>query len=103
MHSPESTAGPLVDAEMLGRLLRAARIVAGFDRVEDAAQAVADTSGFHLTSRTLYALERGEQKATLEQLIAAVVAYRPPTGGGFFLQAVREDLREILDQTRRAQ
>lgn len=85
------TAAAILDAEQFGRLLRAARIVAGFDRVRDAAAAIRNTSGVAITERALYALERGEQRVTVEQLLGVVVTYRPIGGGAFFAGAVRRD------------
>lgn len=91
-----SNGPPLIDADKLGRLMRAARIVAGFDRMEDAIVEIENLTGVHITARTLYALERGEQKATLEQMFALMVTYRPPSVRTFFLQAMREDVRAAL-------
>lgn len=93
--------GPLVDRERMGRLLRAARIVAGYDRVEDAAHAMTESTGLTISSRTLYALERGEQSVSLDHLIAAAMTFRPPTGIAFFREAVRDDVKSMLEQSER--
>lgn len=85
---------PLIDRQAYGRLLRAARIVAGYDRVEDAVQHVHQDTGLHLSPRTWYALERGEQGVTLEQHLAILLGLRPPSGPEFFRAALSPLLRE---------
>lgn len=92
---------PLVDGKQYGRLLRAARIVAGFDRVEDAAHAVQEMTGVHLTARSLYALERGEQRPTVEVFFAVLMTYRPPGATRFFMGALRDDLQNYLVESAR--
>lgn len=93
--------GPLVDRAQMGRLFRAARIVAGYDRVEDAAAAVQDLSGTHISARTLYALERGEQALTLEHFIGVLLTFRPPGNAGFFLSGFRQDVQRIYEESLR--
>lgn len=58
---------PIFDRHTYGRLARAARIIAGHDRVEDAAVAITERTGLDLSSRTLYAIERGEQEPSIRQ------------------------------------
>lgn len=82
----------LIDRDAYGRLLRAARIVAGHDRVDDAVLAVEAATGVHLSARTWYALERGEQAVTLEQHVAIMLALRPPSGLDFFAGAFTADV-----------
>lgn len=93
--------GPLVDRAHMGRLFRAARIMAGYDRVEDAAAAVHQATGAQISARTWYALERGEQAVTLDQMLAAAMTFRPPTGVGFFREAVRADVKAYLTDMER--
>jgi len=91
---------PLIDAEVVGRRLRGARIVAGYDRVADACKAVTLTTGVSLSERTLYAIERGEQLPTLEQLTAIVMALDPPGGWAYLMPAYRQDVVEYLTRKR---
>lgn len=92
---------PLVDRVQMGRLFRAARILAGHDRVEDAVRAVKAATGLQVSSRTWYALERGEQPVTMDQMLAAAITFRPPTGVGFFRDAVRDDVKKYLAEMER--
>ena len=59
--------------EAMGRKLRAARIVAGYDRIVDAA----DRAG--ISESTLGAYERGERKPPLPQLVRLAKAYSTTT------------------------
>lgn len=93
--------GPLVDKVQMGRLIRAARIVAGYDRVDDAAEAISEMTGTTMSSRTLYALERGEQTISLEQMIAVVMTFRPPGDIVFFEGGTRPDVQQMFGATRR--
>jgi transcriptional regulator with XRE-family HTH domain len=83
---------PIFDREVFGRLLRAARIIAGYDRVEDAAAAVHDQTGVDISARTIYALERGEQEPTASQFLALAVTLRPPSGETYWASAMRPDV-----------
>lgn len=91
-----NTGRPLIDAEIVGRRLRGARIVAGYDRVADACKAVTSTAGISLSERTLYAIERGEQLPNFEQLAGIVMTFDPPGGWGYLMPAFRQDLVEYL-------
>lgn len=91
-----STAGEaLIDAALVGRRLRGARITAGFDRVQDAVEAVQQL-GVVCSSRTLYAIERGEQLPALDVLAGLLMTYNPPAQLGFFFPAFRADLVAFL-------
>lgn len=74
----------MFDPVAYGRLARAARIIAGHDRVEDAAHAIAELTGVEISARTVYAIERGEQSPSVEQYVALSLAYRPPGGPGYW-------------------
>lgn len=92
---------PLLDRLTFGRLLRAARIIAGYDRVEDAAVAVHERTGVDLSARTMYALERGEQEPTTSQFLALTMALRPPGGSNYWSSALRPDVVAYLEGARR--
>lgn len=89
-------ASDLVDRDTLGRMLRAARTIAGFERVADAAHAITEQTGVHFSDRTLYALERGEQSMSLEQFFAVLMTYPTPNGPFFYFKAYRPDLQKML-------
>lgn len=93
-------ATPLIDAEIVGRRLRGARIVAGYDRVKDACKAVFSTAGISLSERTLYAIERGEQLPNWEQIIALVMTYDPPGGMRYIEAALRPSAAEWFSSKR---
>jgi DNA-binding XRE family transcriptional regulator len=92
---PNSRGLPLVDPEVVGRRLRGARIVAGFDRVADSVAEVRNL-GASLSERTLYAIERGEQLPTIEQYLALVMTYDLHGGMLYLAPAFRADVAEAL-------
>lgn len=83
---------PIFDRATFGRLLRAARIIAGYDRVEDAAHAITEQTGVAMSARTLYALERGEQEPTASHFLALVISLRPPSGESYWSSSLRSDV-----------
>ena len=83
---------PLVDSEEFGRRVRAARILARCDRVADACALIEERTGLHMSERTLYAIERGEQAVSLEQFTAIAYGLRPPGGNVFFTPTLRSDV-----------
>lgn len=87
---------PLFDRHTFGRLLRAARIIAGHDRVEDAARAVTERTGVAMSARTLYALERGEQEPSATQYAAVTLTFAPPGGDVFWASAFSDEVRTFL-------
>lgn len=95
----------LVDLEILGRRLRAARIAAGYDSVKDVAAALEDQLGVVIPDRTVYAIERGEQMPSLAQFVALGYVYNPPGGDAFFSPAFDERIlvrwKQALDASSR--
>lgn len=85
-------ADPLINKEQLGRRVRAARILAECDKVSEACALIEQRTGVHISERTLYALERGEQMMSLEQYTAIALGLRPPSGMAFFAPAFNQDL-----------
>lgn len=90
----------IFDRETFGRLLRAARIIAGFDSVADAAAAITERTGVAVSERTIYALERGEQDPTAPQFLAVAVTFRPPGGEGYWSPCMRADVLAYYAETR---
>ncbi len=84
---------PIFDQHTYGRLARAARIIAGHDRVEDAAQAIHERLGVEISARSLYAIERGEQMPTITQYFAIVLAFTPPGGANYWDSAFSEPVQ----------
>lgn len=87
---------PLVDKETLGRIFRSARIYAGLDSVAEAAQRIQEATGLHVSERSMYAIERGEQLPSVDQFMAFLITYQPPGRGDFLLPAFRDDVRAAL-------
>lgn len=89
---PNNRSTPLIDPALLGRRLRGARIIAGYDRVADACRAVKQDSDVAISERTLYAIERGEQLPSFEQIAALMMTYDPPGAWSYVHPAMRADL-----------
>ena len=85
-----------IDLASLGRQLRAARAIAGYDRMTDLAATIEQTTGVSISARTLYAIERGEQMPSLEQTICILAALPEAEQRPFIEATIREDLRERL-------
>ena len=94
--SQPSTRESSVSGVELGRRLRAARTVAGYDRMTDFATAIGETTGSSISARTLYAIERGEQMPSFEQMVSILVTLPEAEQQLFFQSAIREDLRRRL-------
>lgn len=98
MEDQEHDGGPhltaLVDPVIYGRNLRAARILAGYDRVTDFMEAMLRKTGVHVSDRTAYAIERGEQLPTIDFFMAAILTLHPPGGVEYFLRAMRADMAD---------
>jgi hypothetical protein len=84
---------PIFDGVVYGRLLRAARIIAGFDTVKDCLAHIHERTGLALSERTLYAIERGEQTPTVEQYFAFAIACQPPGGLAYWESAFNDQVR----------
>lgn len=92
-HEPLTPSG-IIDPVIFGRLLRAARIVAGYDRVSDFATVLRSTTGVQVSDRTIYAVERGEQACSLDFFIAAIMVLHPPGASAYFLPSMRSGFGE---------
>lgn len=86
----------LIESVRFGRYLRAARTIAGYDRVVDLADATARKTGVVMSEKTLYKVERGEQDPTFEQVVALVITIKPKGGLLYFLPAMNADAAEEL-------
>lgn len=64
----------VVDKVVLGRRLRALRVLAGFDRVTDLVTILRAQYGVDVSDRTVYAIERGEQMPHLDFIVAVLAA-----------------------------
>lgn len=91
---------PIFDRATFGRLLRAARIIAGFDSVAEAAAEITKRTGVAVSDRTIYALERGEQDPTAPQFLAVAVTFRPPGGEGYWSACMRSDVLAYYAESR---
>lgn len=84
----------IIDLKEYGRLVRAARIMAGFDRVADAIAAIEEECGYRWSERSMYALERGEVMPTIVQWQSITLTYKPPLYDGFFARAFTPYVQE---------
>jgi hypothetical protein len=92
----------VVEARHLGRLLRAARIAAGYATAAEAAAALSEASGQHVTERVLGSLERGETKLSFEMLVLVTCVMAPMNGPWMFMRAISEEFQTVfLDAARR--
>lgn len=91
----------LIDRKVMGRLLRGARIIEGFDSVSDAAKAIREMTGVKVTDRALYQIERGEAMPSFELVLAMTMVYRPPGGTTFLDRAYRPEIIEFIEKVRR--
>lgn len=83
---------PIVNLDVFGRRLRAARIMAGYDRVTDLLPDVEQQTGLRISERTLYSLERGEHMPTLEQYVGLLHVLDPAGSWAFFFPAFDSDI-----------
>ena len=83
--------GGLVDPVIFGRRLRAARIMAGFDRVVDLVDALDRKTGVRVSERTAYAIERGEQLPSVDFLMAVILTLHIQGGIEYFLPAMNAE------------
>jgi DNA-binding XRE family transcriptional regulator len=88
--------GPSVTLAYLGRRLRGARVIAGYDRMTDFASAIERVCGVSISARTLYAIERGEQMPSLEHTICILSVLPPEEQEALLQSAVRPDVHERL-------
>jgi len=94
-HRERQTEAP-VDPVLLGRRLRSVRVLHGYSRMTDLAAAINETCGFEVSARTLYAIERGEQLPSLDQLSCLAAVLAPEWNDAAVMSAVREDIRERI-------
>lgn len=83
--------GGLMDPAIFGRRLRAARIMAGYDRVVDLVEALDRKTGVHVSERTAYAIERGEQLPSIDFLVAVILTLNIKGGIEYFLPAMSSE------------
>lgn len=87
--------------KVMGRLLRGARIIAGFDSVAEAAKAIREVTGVKVSDRALYQFERGEAMPTYEQMLAITIVYNPPGGTTFMDRAYKPEILHWIERWRR--
>lgn len=84
----------VVDKVAFGRRLRALRILRGYDRVTDFVQILRSQYGVDVSDRTVYAIERGEQMAHLDLVVASAALLTAPKD--YFAPAIRSDVIQAL-------
>ena len=80
----------VLDLKQFGRRLRAARILAGYDRASDFVAVLRSQYGLDISDRTLYAIERGEQMPGLDFGMSVFALLQAELG--FFKPAIRDDV-----------
>jgi DNA-binding XRE family transcriptional regulator len=78
----------VLDPVILGRRVRAARYMAGFESVADLVGALERDAGLEVSARTIYAIEKGKWLPTAELLIGLLLVLQPEGGMTFFLPAL---------------
>jgi len=84
----------ILDCVVYGRRLRAARVLAGYDRVGQLTHVLRSRFGIDVSDRTIYAIERGEQMPHADFAIAVVAALQ--TDLHYFAPAIRHDVWQAL-------
>jgi transcriptional regulator with XRE-family HTH domain len=93
--------GGLMDPVVYGRRLRAARILAGYDRVVDLVEALDRKTGVRVSERTAYAIERGEQLPSIDFFMAVILTLHIQDGVEYFLPAMTSEyVAEYMKVTR---
>lgn len=80
----------IVDLRLLGRRIRALRILHGYDRVSDFTAILRGQYGVEITDRSVYAIERGEQMPHIDFMYAVMAALEPDPD--YFTPAIRNDV-----------
>lgn len=93
-HDDDLAPRSVIDKQTFGRRLRALRVLQGFDRASDFTAVLRARYGVEVTDRTLYAIERGEQMAHLDFVLACVAILAPPQD--YFAPAIRPDVVKAL-------
>lgn len=86
---------PLFNTDEFGRRCKAARILAGCRNVSDAVELLAQ-HGVQISTRALYALERGQTVPSVPLYFAMTVAYDPPGGLAYWEPAFSTDAIEFI-------
>lgn len=84
----------MIDVGAFGRRIKAARAIAGFDRMADLVIDIKQVCDFDVSERTMYAIERGERLPSLELHMCLLIVLRPPGGAQFFMDALPHALRD---------
>lgn len=84
----------IFDRVVFGRRLRAARVLAGYDRVSQLTQVLRSRYGIDVSDRTIYAIERGEQTPHIDFYLGVQAALALPMD--YFQPAVRHDVIKAI-------
>ncbi|EEA90689.1 helix-turn-helix domain-containing protein [Collinsella stercoris] len=74
---PEKNDREIIDFGLLGALIRHKRQQAGFRRAEDLAAVITELVGYPVSKETLYKVESGRQKPSLELYVSIMRALEP--------------------------
>jgi hypothetical protein len=88
--------GGVIDPVRLGRLIRSARVLAGFDGAVPFGAEVERHTGVPMTKPIVYAIETGERDVTVREVFAILYVLRHPRGLDYLLDAADPDVAETL-------
>lgn len=89
--------GSIVDLEHMGRLLRGARIIAGFPGGDAFAAEIERATKIPMSKTILYNIETGQKEApSFEEVLAILVVTQQSGGIGYLMPAIRPEFAEIL-------
>jgi hypothetical protein len=86
----------VLDPVAFGRRVRALRVIEGYDSVTQLGHAVYLKTGFSMSDRSLYMIERGEQPPSVDAFLALLVTLKPDDGFKYFAPSIRGDIMEQL-------
>lgn len=95
----ESHSAPIIDLIELGKRVKAARVLAGYETVKAGAECLRDTLGAQISDRALYSIERGVAMPSIEQVVAIIYGFKPPGYAAFFVPCLRQDILRMSSET----
>lgn len=87
---------PVFNKVKLGKRLRAARYLAGYDKAQELADALSRELGDEYSKDAIYRVERGETMPSVELMFGILIVCEPPGGVGFLEVAVQADQKDAF-------
>ena len=86
--SQDQGRSPLLDTQVFGRRVRAQRRLMGLDSAAELSRAVLSRTGLSVSERSLYMIENGAQRSSLEVFFALLMTLEPDGGLEYFKPAI---------------